>query len=358
MENEKELTYRIALTWHYRWTQRKARALLEQYGSAQEAFSHINDSKEEALEHAKREVEFIQKHQLRTYYFQDKDYPFRLVECPDAPLLLYGKGNLEINKGKFVSVVGTRGATDRGKELTRNFVLELAERIPEVTIVSGLAYGIDVAAHRAALEAKIPTIIVPAHGLDRIYPSLHRSVAVAALESGGILTEYTSGTEPEAMNFVARNRIIAGLSDAVVVVESKEKGGSLITANMACDYARDLFAFPGRPSDMNSQGCNHLIQTQKAALINNADDFLQAMQWDMSKPKPAIQTELNNLFDTLNETEQKLLDLLHQEEDGLHINQIVQETGTAYPQASSTLMMLEINGWVKSLPGGIYRALK
>lgn len=358
MANQEELTYCIALTWHYRWSPRKARALLERYNSCQEAFSHIEEQQTEALEHAKREIEFIQKHQLRTYFYRDNDYPYRLAECPDTPILLYGKGNLEINKGKFVSIVGTRSATDRSKELTHHFVLELAERVPDVTIVSGLAYGIDVAAHRAALDANIPTIIIPAHGLDRIYPALHRPVAVASLERGGILTEYTSGTEPEAMNFVARNRIIAGLSDAVVVVESKAKGGSLITANMACDYARELFAFPGRPNDVNSQGCNHLIRTQKATLINNADDLVQAMQWDNNLPKPTVQTEMQNLFETRTEEEHKIIELLRQEEDGLHINQIVQETNIAYSQVSSTLMMLEIDGWVKSLPGGMYRTLK
>lgn len=358
MEIEKELTYQIALTWHYRWSPRKARALLCHYNNAEEAFSHIDEGGPEALERAKAEVEFIQKHQIRTYYFKDDDYPYRLKECPDAPLLLYGKGNLEVNKGKFVSIVGTRGATDRGKELTRNFVLELAEQAPDVTIVSGLAYGIDVAAHRAAIEAGIPTIIVPAHGLDRIYPTLHRSVAVAALEQGGILTEYTTGTGPEAMNFVARNRIVAGLSDAVVVVESKEKGGSLITATMACDYSRDLFAFPGRPNDVNSQGCNSLIRIQKAALINNASEFIQAMQWDSATNKTVIQTELPNLLETLSPEEQSIIELLHQEEEGLHINQIVQETNINYPQTASTLMMMELNGWVKSMPGGMYRALK
>lgn len=358
MENQEDLTYRIALTWHYRHSPRKARTLLETYSDCQEAFSHINDNTDEAIEHAKREVDFIQKHQLLTYYFRDNRYPYRLAECPDAPLLLYGKGNLEVNQGKFVAIVGTRSATDRGKELTRSFVLELAERVPNLTIVSGLAYGIDVAAHRAALEANIPTIIIPAHGLDRIYPALHRSVAVSALQHGGILTEYTSGTEPEAMNFVARNRIIAGLSDAVVVVESKQKGGSLITANMACDYERELFTFPGRPNDINAQGCNQLIRMQKANLINNADDFIQSMQWQSNVTKPAIQTELQNLFQTRSKEEQQIIELLRQEEDGLHINQIVQETNIAYSQTSSVLMMLEVDGWVKGLPGGIYRTLK
>ena len=199
----------------------------------------------EALSRAEKELAFVEKHRISTYWCQDEGYPFRLRQCPDRPLLLFGKGNMRVNEGKMVSVVGTRNATDRGKELTRQLVLDLAKRVPNLTVISGLAYGIDVAAHRAAIEAGIPTIAVPGHGLDRIYPALHRNVAVAMLEHGGLLTEYVSGTRPDPWHFVARDRIIAGLADAVVVVESKAKGGALITAQMALDYDRDVFACPG-----------------------------------------------------------------------------------------------------------------
>lgn len=357
---QEEQLYQIALSHLFRNRIRKGLALLAQYGSAVEAWRHIQEPKQqESLLRAERECTFIEQHQIQVLTGLDEGYPFRLRECPDRPLVLYAKGNIAPDKGKFVSIVGTRVATDRGKELTRRLVLDLAERLPDVTIVSGLAYGIDIEAHRAALDAGIPTLIVPAHGLDRIYPALHRPVAIRALGNGGLLTEYMSGTEPGRQNFVARNRIIAGLADAVVVVESKLKGGSLITAQMANDYNRDLFAFPGRPSDENAQGCNDLIRRQKAQLIESADDLIKAMLWDAenTKPKP-VQTELIELFDALSPTQRTLLDKLREEEDGMHINSVVMETELPYPEVASELLMMEMQGLVKSLPGGIYRALK
>ena len=263
---------------------------------------------------------------------------------------------MRVNEGKIVSVVGTRNATDRGKELTRQLVLDLAKRVPNLTVISGLAYGIDVAAHRAAIEAGIPTIAVPGHGLDRIYPALHRNVAVAMLEHGGLLTEYVSGTRPDPWHFVARDRIIAGLADAVVVVESKAKGGALITAQMALDYDRDVFACPGRPSDEQSQGCNNLIRRQKAQLITCADDLIEAMDW--AAAAAPVQTEIVEFSTPLTEVQRTLLDKLHEQEDGLHINIIVMETGMDYAQVANELMMMEMEGLVKSLPGGMVRALK
>jgi len=195
--------------------------------------------------------------------------------------------------------------------------------------------------------------------LDRIYPSIHRQVAVQALEKGGILTEYMSGTEPMGPNFVARNRIIAGLADAVVVVESKEKGGSLITADMAFSYSRDLFAFPGRPSDPLSAGCNRIIKRDQAALIENADDLIAAMRWQPREQNhEGYQTTLDQLFIELAPEEQALMDILHQNEDGIHVNSLVTETKMPYAATSALLFQMEIRGLVKSLPGGIYRALK
>lgn len=355
MSND-ELTYLIALCYLHYNNVRRTRIMLDQYGSAFEAWKHVEQDAHAALKRAKQEMEFIEKHQITTFDYRDSNYPDHLRECPDAPVLLFGKGNLHVNEGKFVSIVGTRAASDRGKEFTRQLVLDLAQRIPNLTIVSGLAYGIDVAAHRAALEAGIPTIIVPAHGLDRIYPTLHRPVAIQALENGGILTEYLSNTEPERYNFVARNRIVAGLADAVVVTESKQRGGSLITAQMACDYSRDLFAVPGRINDANSIGCNELIRDQKAALINSADDLIRYMQWD-EQTKP-IQTEIENLQGSLTDEQQQLIQLLRNAENGIHINSIVMETKEPYAQVASDLMLLEMDGWVRSLPGGMYRSLK
>jgi DNA processing protein len=206
-----------------------------------------------AMEHAQKELDFIEKHGIHLYYYKDDNYPYRLAQCADAPLMLYAKGNVDVNPQHVVSVIGTRMPSERGKEWCRQLIHDLAAQVPDLTIVSGLAYGIDVVAHKAAMESGISTIIIPAHGLDRIYPIVHRSVAIEALNRGGILTEYTTGIEPERYNFVARNRIIAGMADALVVVESKSKGGSLITAQMAQDYSRDIFALPGRFNDSNSE---------------------------------------------------------------------------------------------------------
>lgn len=357
---EEERLYQIAVSILFRNRLRKALQLLEHYGSAYAVWQHTDEADMPAvLQRAERELEFIDRHQIQMLWCGDAAYPFRLRECPDRPIVLYLKGNIRFEDTRVVSVVGTRVATARGREQTRQLVLELAKQIPNVVIVSGLAYGIDVAAHRAAIEAGVSTVIVPAHGLDRIYPSLHRPVAVQALENGGILTEYPTGTNPDAFNFVARNRIIAGLSDAVVVVESKQKGGSLITAQMACDYNRELFAFPGRPSDENSIGCNLLIRTQKAQLIQSADDLIYSMRWETRRTKKQpVQAEITDLFGTLSSTQRIIVDKLHEQEDGIHINMVVLETHIPYPQASADLMLLEMQGFVKSLPGGIYRALK
>ena len=351
------LRYVIALGCLYPNNAHRVRMILEHSSSPQEAWEHTEHERMvEAMQHAERELEFITKHGIQTYYYLDDNYPYRLKECPDAPVLLFGKGNLRLNEGKFVSIVGTRSASENGKELTRQLVLDLAKRVPDVTIISGLAYGIDVAAHRAALEAGVSTIIIPAHGLDRIYPTIHRSVAVEALAKGGLLTEYPSETVPEKVNFVARNRIVAGLADAVVVAESKLKGGSLITAYDANDYNRNLYAFPGRPRDINSQGCNTLIRTQRAMLINNAEDLINDMQW--ATAKQPIQTEIEDLFADLDGVEKQLIKIVRSEEEGIHVNALAEQTALPYAQVAASLMVLEMSGFVRMLPGNICRAIK
>ena len=353
-----EWIYRIALTWANKTRLRGIRQALEQYGSATEV-ARVRPElvTHEAVLFASKELEFIEKHQIKTYFYKDEDYPYRLTHCMDAPLMLYAKGNVEVNPKHVVSVVGTRMPSERGKDWCRRFILDLAAKVPEVTIVSGLAYGIDVIAHKAAMESGISTIIIPAHGLDRIYPSVHRSVAVQALDKGGILTEYTRETEPERFNFVARNRIVAGMADAVVVVESKKKGGSLITADMAVDYGRDVFAMPGRVDDICSAGCNDLIKRNKAQLIDCADDLVAAMQWEEESKEP-IQTCFVEMMYDLTDNQQRLLQLLRETEDGLHINQLVMETQLAYSIVSSELVMMELQDVVKSMPGGMWRVKK
>ena len=353
-----EWIYRIALTWANKTRLRGIRQALEQYGSATEV-ARVRPElvTHEAVLFASKELEFIEKHQIKTYFYKDENYPYRLTHCVDAPLMLYAKGDVEVNPKHVVSVVGTRMPSERGKDWCRRFILDLAAKVPEVTIVSGLAYGIDVIAHKAAMESGISTIIIPAHGLDRIYPSVHRSVAVQALDKGGILTEYTRETEPERFNFVARNRIVAGMADAVVVVESKKKGGSLITADMAVDYGRDVFAMPGRVDDICSAGCNDLIKRNKAQLIDCADDLIAAMQWQEESKEP-IQTCFVEMMYDLTDNQQRLLQLLRETEDGLHINQLVMETQLAYSIVSSELVMMELQDVVKSMPGGMWRVKK
>ena len=349
---------RIALTWANKTRLRGIRQALDKYASATEVIcAHPDLVTHEAMLFASKELEFIEKHQIETYFYKDENYPYRLAQCVDAPLILYAKGNVNVNPKHVVSVVGTRMPSERGKDWCRRFILDLASKIPDMTIVSGLAYGIDVIAHKAAMESGISTIIIPAHGLDRIYPSVHRSVAIQALDKGGILTEYTRGTEPERFNFVARNRIVAGMADAVVVVESKKKGGSLITADMAVDYGRDVFAVPGRVDDECSAGCNDLIKRNKAQLIDCADDLIAAMQWQEAKKTP-IQTCIVEMMCDLTENQQQLLQLLRETEEGIHINQLVMETQLAYNIVSSELVMMELQDVVKSMPGGMWRVKK
>ncbi len=352
----------IALSLLYRTRLRKGLALLNQYGSAEEAWRHIDEPDMQAcMDRAQKELEWIQAHGIRVWSLSDEEYPYRLRQCPDRPMILYSKGHVSPSNGHIVSIVGTRRPTERGKELTQALVNDLHEKLEHVTIVSGGAYGIDITAHRAAIKAGIPTIIVPAHGLDRIYPYQHRQDAIAALEHGGLLTEFPSGTEPLAPYFIQRNRIVAGLADAVVVVESKERGGSLVTAQMACDYSRELFAFPGRPTDETARGCNNLICSNKAQLINCADDLIKAMQWETKSNnlKPSnLQTTMIGLLDDLSPAQQAVLTKLQEAEDGMHINLLVMELSLPYEEVSSDLVMLELQGLVRSLPGGIYRFVR
>ena len=373
MQSEEELKYQIAVSLLPHIGLRYAKALIEYFGSAHNVFlaarqdvesipnihpsvvSSLVEQRGKALSRADKELDFIFSHHLSTFYYKDENYPFRLRECPDAPILLYAKGNIKPNEGHFLAVVGTRVPTERGKEMCRKMILEMASATKNLTIVSGLAYGIDITAHRAAIEAGLPTFIIPGHGLDRIYPAVHRKTAIDALQNGGILTEYMAGTNPDRQNFVARNRIIAGLSDATLVVESKEKGGALLTAEMANSYDRDVFAVPGRIDDICSRGCNALIKQNKAMLVETGHDILQTMQWETAKSPSSLQTKL---FTDLSDEENCLLGLLHENVEGLHINLLVMETKMPYSKVASLLLQMEFRGIVKSLPGGIYRALE
>jgi DNA processing protein len=313
--------------------------------------------KQDVLRRAEEEVEFVVKNKITPYYFSDREYPFRLKECPDAPIMIYTKGNCNLNNGKFIGIVGTRNATEYGKELCRKLINDLAAIQSNAVIVSGMAYGIDICAHKAALEYDLPTVGIVGHGLDRIYPSAHRPVAVKIIENGMLLTEYLSKTNPDRQNFVQRNRIIAGLCDATVVVESAIRGGALITAELANDYNRDVFAFPGRVDDEWSAGCNSLIRNNKASLIESAGDILKFMNWEQqTDTKTAyIQT---TLFLDLSDDEQSVVSILRQAPEGLQLNEMSITLEKPVSKISSMLLEMEFKGIVKCLPGNVYKIVK
>lgn len=303
---------------------------------------------------AEQELDFIDKHHISCLGYHDEGYPSRLRECDDAPILLFYRGNTNLNPRRVVSIVGTRKCTDYGRDLCDSFVRDLALQCPDVLIVSGLAYGIDVCAHRAALNHSLATVGVLAHGLDRIYPSVHRNIAARMTTCGGLLTEYVSFTDPERQNFLQRNRIVAGMSDATLVVESATKGGALVTANIANSYGRDCFAFPGRTVDNASAGCHRLIRQHQAALITSADDFIEAMMWDaMASGHPeAIQ---RTLFPELSDEESRVVEVLRQYVDGLHINNLVVEADIPINRLSAILFELELRGIVRPSAGSMCR---
>lgn len=309
------------------------------------------------VELAEREMEFIEKNNIKLICMGDEAYPCRLAECDDAPLVLHSMGNADLNARHIVSIVGTRHASEYGKELCANFVADLAKFVPGTLVVSGLAYGIDICAHRAALNAGLPTVGVLAHGLDRIYPGAHRSTAKSMLEQGGLLTEFMSGTDSLKPFFVQRNRIVAGISDATVVVESASKGGSLITASLANGYSRDCFAFPGRVNDQYSQGCNELVSRNKAALITSAWDFVEAMNWETATKKKSAEELQTELFPELTPEESAVITALHADSDGLQVNQLVVRLNIPINRLLPLLFEMEMKGYVKAVAGGCYRAM-
>ena len=305
---------------------------------------------------AEREMEFVEKNRLTCLTLQDEAYPSRLRECEDAPIVLFFKGNVDFNRLHVINMVGTRRATEYGKQFCADFVHDLSVLLPDVLIVSGLAYGIDINAHRSALDNDLPTVGVLAHGLDRIYPSLHRKTAVEMLDKGGLLTEFPVGTTPDKHNFISRNRIVAGMCDATIVVESAAKGGSLITAELAESYHRDCFAFPGRVTDEYSKGCNQLIRDSKASLLLSAEDLVEAMGWTLDSHPAKVENVQRSLFLELTEEEQKVVHTL-EKQGNLQINTLVVETDIPVHKMSAILFELEMKGAVRVLAGGVYQLL-
>lgn len=347
-----------------------ARQLLQALGDAEVVFTEKKQNLEkipgigsltaaeikrpEVLLQAERELAFIEKNQITCYYLADETYPKRLKECPDAPILFYYKGTADLDAARIISIVGTRHATEYGRIVTEELVQTLSLSFPDLLIVSGLAYGIDVCAHRSALRNGLPTVGVLAHGLDRIYPPAHRSTAVEMLQrGGGLLSDFPSGTEPDKPNFVKRNRIVAGLADATIVIESAEKGGSLITADIAFSYGRDVYAFPGRVSDLHSKGCNALIRQNKAGLITSATDLISALCWDVEKKAAPVPVQAELFFEASDRTE-AILALLR-EKGEMHIDRLALLLKQPVRELFPLLFELEMNGRIRTLPGNIYK---
>ena len=311
--------------------------------------TNIIESKSDALKRAEKELLFIEKNNISLYTLPDPHYPARLRECQDAPIVFFFKGNGDLHAQRILSIVGTRSATEYGRSLIGTLLKDLSEIFPDVLIVSGLAYGIDICAHRNALKNKLPTVGVLAHGLDRLYPSLHRTTAVEMLRNGGLLTEFMSETNPDRENFLQRNRLIAGLADATIIVESADKGGALVTADIAFSYGRDVYTFPGRVSDNYSKGCNRLVQMNKAGLITSAHDLVNALCWDTAKKAP-IQQELP----FIETPDHPILSLLA-EKGEFHINELSVLMNVPIHRLSPMLFELELAGHIKALPGGVYK---
>lgn len=373
--NNGELFYTMALTRLTNFNYQQALELYQMVGSAQLLYEHRNEigdiihdasphlmaalqDWDDAMKRADFEQKYMYEHGIRGLVLSDEDYPQRLLECPDAPLVLYYKGNADLNQAKIISIVGTRRITTYGQDLVRRFVSHLKRYCPQLLIVSGLAYGVDINAHREALANGYPTVGVLAHGLDTIYPYRHRDTAAEMLNRGGLLTEFMTQTNADKPNFVRRNRIVAGMADAVILVESAVKGGGLITCEIAQSYNRAVFAFPGSVNAEFSKGCNNLIRDNGAGLISDADDFIKAMGWqDEAQRQRALADGIErSLFPDLSAQEQQIVSLL-QETNDVQLNILSVKTSIPIGQLTALLFQLEMKGVVKPLAGGMYHLL-
>ena len=303
----------------------------------------------EILKRAEQEVEFIEKNGIKPLFYQDADYPRRLLQCDDSPMMLYYKGNANLNASRVVAIVGTRNITDYGKTNCTQLVNDLVDE--HVLVVSGLAYGVDTVAHRSSVKAGIPTVGVLGNGFQQIYPAANKKLAAEMLGNGGLLTECMSGTLPDRENFPRRNRIIAGMADAVIVVESALKGGSLITADLANSYSRDVFAFPGRVMDLYSQGCNYLIRTNRAHLMESVANLRYVMRWEREKTQEERQT---TIFREFSPEEQKIMDCFGSQSI-VSLDDLIIKTELPTTKLASLLLNLEFDGILMALPGKRYQ---
>lgn len=348
-----------------------AKKLLNHCGSAQEIFSTkastltsidgigqvlIKNLKNKSVfAEAEKEYRFIQENNINTLFFKDENYPDKLKHCIDGPILLFTSGNINLNSQKIISIVGTREITSYGTEFCKKLIEDLAPLNP--IIVSGFAYGVDIVAHKTAMDFNLQTIGVVAHGLNQVYPKVHKKYVTKMEENGGFMTEFWSNSNPEKENFVKRNRIVAGMCEATIVIESAEKGGSLITANIANDYNRDVFAVPGRTSDKFSQGCNNLIKTQRANLLTSAADIMYILNWELeSEAKDSKKAIQKQLFVTLESDEQKIYNYLQKTGKQL-LDVIALECDFPVYKISSTLLNMELKGVIRPLPGKLFEVI-
>jgi DNA processing protein len=370
---EKELHFLLALQKVEGVGDIIAKKLLNHYHSAEEIFRAkpsqlaaidgvgkilLRNLKDKTLfGQAEEELHYIQKNNIKVSYFRDEDYPDRLKHCIDSPILLFTAGNINLRQKRIISIVGTRQITSYGMDFCKRFIADLAPFDP--VIVSGFAYGVDIAAHQAAMESKLQTIGVLAHGLNQIYPKLHKKYMSKMEEHGGFMTDFWSTSNPDRENFIKRNRIVAGISEATIVIESADKGGSLITANMANDYNKDVFAVPGRASDKYSQGCNNLIKTQRAHLLTSAADLIYMLNWEVeaaSKSRNDKKPIQKQLFITLEPEEQRVYDFL-QQHGKEQMDIIALRCELPIYKLSSLLLNMELKGVVRPLPGKLFEGI-
>ena len=358
--------YQIALSQLQGIGPNKAKTLVSFLGSPEAVFSESESAiskiegigtiaaralnKEYALELAKRELEYVDKENIKVLFYKSEEYPKKLKHCDDGPIVLFGKGKLDFN-ARNIAIVGTRKATAYGKKMVEEFIEDIVDY--DAQIISGLAFGIDIHAHKEALKHKIPTVAVLGTGFENMHPASHRVIAKEMEDQGGIITEFLSDSIVDPSNFPKRNRIVAGICDATIVVESADKGGSMITARLAMDYNRDVFAYPGNADKFTSTGCNELIKSNKAMLITSAEDLIKTMAWENENAFGSVQT---NLFIELNQEEESLVDVLRKKGE-LDIDTLGFETGLTSSQMALNLLNLELKGAIQSLPGKKYKAI-
>jgi DNA processing protein len=364
-----ELLYQIALTEVPNIGCVHAKILAQKLGSAEKIFKAkqfilekiegVGEIRARSIKSfndfskAEEEIKFIEKYKIKTLFLTDKDYPKRLLNCYDSPTLLFYKGDADLNASKIIAIIGTRNHTEYGKQQTEKLVKELSSQY--VRVVSGMAYGIDAIAHKAAYKNDLATVGVLGHGLDQIYPPDHSNLAKDMLKhGGGLLTEFRSNTKPDKHNFPTRNRIVAGMSDATIVIETGEKGGSMITAELANGYNKDVFALPGKVTDNKSAGCNFLIRNNKAMLLTDAEELIEVMGWEEKAKSVKEKKSQREIFIELSKDEKIIVDILN-EKDTVHIDELNFKSGLSSSSMAAAILSLELQGVVATLPGKLYK---